>query len=51
MGQTNAVLRSLGMRTGLYPTAQSEWKKAGLIDCIVESYSDVFNAIGKIALD
>ena len=44
--QTNAVLRSLGMKHGFYDP--SDWKQAGVIDMIVETYADVLKACGVI---
>ena len=46
--QTNAVLRKLGIENGYYDP--SDWKAAGKIDMIVETYGDVFNAFAKIAM-
>ena len=41
--QTNALLRQLGIQFGYYDP--SDWKKAGVIDMIVETYTDAFNSI------
>ena len=46
MQQTTALLRSYGTEHGLYDP--SDWKKAGKIDMIVETYSDVFKACAEI---
>ena len=44
--QTNACMRSLGITHGYYnPT---DWVSCGKIDMIVDTYADVFNAVGKI---
>ena len=45
-GQSIALLRQLGIQHGYYnPT---DWKSAGKIDMLVETYADVFNAFAKI---
>ena len=46
LGQTNAVLRSLGTKYGCYDPSDS--KKAYNIDVIVDCYSDLFNACAPI---
>ena len=46
LGQTNAVLRSLGTKYGCYDP--SDHKKAYNIDVIVDLYSDLFNACAPI---
>ena len=43
--QTNALLRQLGIQYGYYnPT---DWKTAGMVDMLVDTWSDVFNSISK----
>ena len=46
MAQTNAILRSFGIRYGYYEP--SDWKQARLIDPIVETYGDVLAGMYKI---
>ena len=46
--QTLAVLRSLGIQYGYYPT--NDWQKAGMIDMIVYTWGDVFDTLGKIMI-
>ena len=45
--QTNAVLRQLGIQFGYYYPNPKDWKIAGVIDMIVETYTDAFNSIAK----
>ena len=47
--QTNAILRSLGIKYGYYnPT---NWQQSGRIDQLVETWGEVFNAFGAILID
>lgn len=47
MGQTGAVLRSMGTTFGYYdPT---DWKTAAYCDPIVETWGDVIGALGAVA--
>ena len=43
---TLALLRSLGIQHGYYNPA--DWKSAGMIDMLVETYTDVFNGFAKV---
>ena len=46
LGQTNAVLRSLGTKYGCYDP--SDHKRAYYIDVVVDLYTDLFNACAPI---
>ena len=35
-----------GIKHGYYPV--KDWMQAGKIDCILDSWADVFNAIAKV---
>ena len=48
MSQLNAILRSIGTEYRCY-AEYKDWKKAALIDMIVETYSECFEAYCKIA--
>jgi len=46
MGQTNAILRSFGIRYGYYDP--KSWKQAIIIDSVLESYGDVLTGMSSI---
>ena len=46
MGQSMAILRSLGIKHGYY--FPSDWKSAYYSDVIVDCWSDVFESMGKV---
>lgn len=50
MQQTSAILRSWGIRYDMYPSSD-DWQACGLVDMILDSYTDVFNAFAKIFVD